>query len=433
MDIALVAPICLGGFLLLMLLGVPVIYSLGFSSLAVAFIAYGGPSLEKAGWTTFSTLYNFNWTPLPLFVILACIIAETKIGEELFDTARSWLSRVPGGLIVASIFGEAALSAAVGTSGACIVAIGKVAEPELKKYGYDKAFAFGGICCGGVLGPLIPPSVGFIVYGVLAEVSIGHLLIAGVIPGIICAFMLSAPAIFMCARNPRLGPAIGGVKWSKRFSSLKKTWSIILVMVSMLGAMYLGIATPTEAAGVGVVATLIIAVIFYRLRLKGLYRALRETAILNGMVLFVMVGAWLFSYVIGSSGLAKNIVGYVASSGLSPWSVVIAINVLLLILGCFIDPITIMLLTIPLFAPVISHLGFDLVWFGVLYVVNMQIGLITPPMGLDLFFVRSAFNIPMGDLLRGVLPFLAMLIVFLVVLIAFPQLSLWLPGMMMGK
>jgi tripartite ATP-independent transporter DctM subunit len=245
--------------------------------------------------------------------------------------------------------------------------------------------------------------------------------------------MLSAPAIFMCARNPRLGPAIGGVKWSKRFSSLKKTWSIILVMVSMLGAMYLGIATPTEAAGVGVVATLIIAVIFYRLRLKGLYRALRETAILNGMVLFVMVGAWLFSYVIGSSGLAKNIVGYVASSGLSPWSVVIAINVLLLILGCFIDPITIMLLTIPLFAPVISHLGFDLVWFGVLYVVNMQIGLITPPMGLDLFFVRSAFNIPMGDLLRGVLPFLAMLIVFLVVLIAFPQLSLWLPGMMMGK
>jgi C4-dicarboxylate transporter DctM subunit len=430
MDFTTAALVCVLGMLFLMLMGMPVIYALGFTAIAVSLFAFGVPHLEKVGWTTFSTLYNINWTPLPLFVLIACLIAETKIGEDIYYAARSWLSRVPGGLIVTSIWGEAAMAAAVGTSTAAILAVGKVAEPEFKRYGYDKGLAMGGLCCGGVLGPLIPPSAGMIIYGVLSETSIGHLFIAGMIPGLLLAFMLAAVAVIICWRNPSLGPPVGGVSWGQRFSSLKKVWPIVVVMLSILGTIYMGIASPTEAAGVGCVVVLIIAVAVFGLRWEGLKRALIETAILNGMILFMMVGAWLFSYVIGSSGVAKTITSFVTSAGFSPWLVIISINILLLILGCFIDAITIMLLTVPLFVPVIVALGFNPIWFGVLYVVNMQIGLITPPMGLELFLMRTAFDIPVDRLLRGVLPFLVVLFIFLAILIAFPEISLWLPGMM---
>jgi C4-dicarboxylate transporter DctM subunit len=432
MDFTTAALVVVAGMLFLMLMGMPVIYALGFMAITVAFFAFGAPSLEKVGWTTFSTLYNINWTPLPLFVLIACLIAETKIGEDIYAAARSWLSRVPGGLIVTSIWGEAAMAAAIGTSTATILAVGKVAEPEFKRYGYDKGLAMGGLCCGGVLGPLIPPSAGMIIYGVLSETSIGHLFIAGMIPGILLACMLAAVAIIICWRKPELGPAMGPVSWRVRFSSLKRVWPIVVVMASILGTIYFGIASPTEAAGVGCVVVLIIAVTVFGLRWQGLKRALTETAIINGMILFMMVGAWLFSYVIGSSGVAKTITSFVTSADFSPWLVIISINVLLLILGCFIDAITIMLLTVPLFVPVITALGFDPIWFGVLYVVNMQIGLITPPMGLELFLMRTAFDIPVDKLLKGVLPFLVALFIFLAVLIAFPEISLWLPGMMRG-
>ena len=433
MDFTTAALVCVLGMLFLMLMGMHVIYALGFTAIAVAYFTYGASSLDKIGWTTFSTLYNINWTPLPLFVLIACLIAETKIGEDIYYAARSWLSRIPGGLIVTSIWGEAAMAAAIGTSTACILAVGKVAEPEFKRYGYDKGLAMGGLCCGGVLGPLIPPSAGMIIYGVLSETSIGHLFMAGMVPGVLLALMLAAVAIIICWRNPSLGPPIGSVSWKNRFSSLKRVWPIVVVMLSILGSIYMGIASPTEAAGVGCVVVLIIGFAVFKLRWAGLKQALIETAIINGMILFMMVGAWLFSYVIGTSGVAKTIASVVTSSGFSPWLVIIAINILLLILGCFIDAITIMLLTVPLFVPVILVLGFDPIWFGVLYVVNMQIGLITPPMGLELFLMRTAFDIPVDKLLRGVMPFLVALFIFLAILIAFPQISLWLPGMMRGS
>jgi C4-dicarboxylate transporter DctM subunit len=430
MDPTIAALVLVVGMLFLMLMGMPVIYALGFTALVVAYFTYGGFSLDKIGWTTFLTLYNINWVPLPLFVLIACLIAETKIGEDIYEAARNWLSRIPGGLIVTSIWGEAAMAAAIGTSTATILAVGKVAEPEFKRYGYDKGLAMGGLCCGGVLGPLIPPSAGMIIYGVLSETSIGHLFMAGMVPGVLLALMLGAVAVIICWRNPKLGPPVGGISWKKRFSSLKRVWPIVVVMLSILGTIYFGIASPTEAAGVGCVVVLLIGLTVFRLRWSGLKRALLETATINGMILFMMIGAWLFSYVVGSSGVVRTITSFVTTSDLSPWLVIIAINVLLLILGCFIDAITIMLLTVPIFVPVITALGFNPIWFGVLYVVNMQIGLITPPMGLELFMMRTAFDIPVDRLLRGVAPFLVALFIFLAVLIAFPQISLWLPSMM---
>ena len=433
MDFTLAALVCMFTMLALMIIGVPIAYALGFSSVVFGFLAFGGVCLDKAGWATFHLLYNLSWTPLPLFVLMACIIAETRVGEDLYKAASKWLSRVPGGLIAASVMGEAAMAATVGASGPCILAVGKVAVPEFERYGYNRALGLGALVSGGVLGPLIPPSATMIIYAVLSETSLAHLFMAGMIPGILLAFMLAAVPIMLCTRNPSLGPPAGKFSWAERFSALKRMWPVALVMFFILGSIYFGIATPTEAGGVGCTAVIIIAVVSFGLRLKGLYRAMTEAVLINAMMLIIIVGATFFSYVVGSSGLARNLVTLVTAASISPISVIVCIMIMLLILGCFIEGITIMLLTIPIFVPVILGLGFDPIWFGVLFVTNMEIALITPPMGINLFLVRNTFNIKTGELIRGVIPYLIVLFVFLFILVAFPKLSLWLPGMMKGR
>jgi C4-dicarboxylate transporter DctM subunit len=433
MDATAAAIICVSIMLIMLLIGIPIPFALGFSSILIGTIAYGATILEKVGSTTFYLVYNFVWTPLPLFTLMACIMAETRIGEDLYRAARNWLSRLPGGLISASILGEAGMAAALGASAPTIIAVGKVAAPEFERYGYNKGFSIGALTCGGVLGPLIPPSATMIIYSVLTNVSLGRLFIAGIIPGIILALMLGALPVIMCTRNPKLGPAAASVSWLERFGSLKKIWAVALIFVFILGSIYLGIATPTEAGGIGAFIVLVIAVLFYHLRWKNLYRAMIEAALINAMLMFIFVGAQFFSYVIGTSSLAENITDFVVGANLPPYLVIAVIMILLLVLGCFIEGITIMMLTIPIFLPLVSALGFDPLWFGILYVTNMEMGLITPPMGINLFLARNTFNVPTGELLKGIVPFFVMLLLFLAIIAAFPQLSLWLPSFMVNR
>lgn len=430
MDFGLAAFLCIVCMVFFLILGVPIAFALGFSSVVFGTLAFGPMALYKMGLVTFSLFYNYSWTPLPLFVLMACVITETAIGEDLYRVARNWVSGLPGALVSASIMGEALLASSVGVSGAAIVAVGKVAEPELKRYGYDRNLALGGLMCGGVLGPLIPPSTPLIIYGVIANVSIGHLLIAGILPGAVLAIMLATVPLIICWRNPKLGPAAGSVSWTARFSSLRKIWPIVVVLVSIIGSIFFGIATPTEAAGIGCVAVIIIAITFFHLRLKSLYRAMVEAAVINSMMLVIIVAASFFSYMLASAGVGDFLGDLVTSLNVPPIVIVIAIMVLFLILGSLFDAITITMLTIPIFAPLLTKLGFSLVWFGILYVVNTEIGLITPPMGVNLFFVRNVFNIKTGDLLKGAVPFLITLVIFLFIVLFFPDLSLWLPGMM---
>lgn len=364
---------------------------------------------------------------------MACVIAETRIGEDLFRAARNWLSRIPGGLISASIWGEAGMAAALGASAPTIVAVGKVAVPEFERYGYDRALGLGALVCGGVLGLLIPPSATMIIFAILSNVPLGRLFIAGIIPGIILAGMLSIVPVILCMRNPSLGSAVGAIGWKERFLSLRRVWPVVIVMVSVLGAIYMGIATPTEAGGVGAFVVIVIAVAFYRLRIKGLYRAMIETALINAMILIILVGAQFFAYVIGSSAVAEDLAILVTRLNLPPILIIVCIMVILLILGCFIEGITIMMLTIPIFVPMILALGYDPLWVGILYVTNMEIALITPPMGINLFMVRNTFDIKTNELLKGILPFLVVLVLFLALMVAFPELSLWLPGMMIKR
>ena len=430
MDPQLAAILCMVSMLVIFLTGVPVAFALGFSTLVFGVLAFGPMALQKMAMSTFSYFYSYNWTPLPLFVMMACIISETPMGEQVYKVAKNWVGGVPGALVSASILGEAALAGTVGVSGAAIVAVGKVAEPELIRYGYNRNLALGGLTVGGVLGPLIPPSTPMVIYGVMASVSVGHLFIAGLLPGILLAVMLAAVPIVLCWHNPKLGPAAESVSWRERILSLRYVWHVALVMVSIIGSIFFGIATPTEAAGVGTVVILIIAVAVFRLSWRSFYRAIVEAAVINTMMLLIIVGAAFFSYLLASAGVGDFLGDLVTSLNLTPLVVLIAIIVLYLVLGCFLDSISITVLTIPIFAPLLESLGVDLVWFGVLYVVTLEIGLLTPPMGVNLFFMRNTFNIKMTDLLKGAAPFLVVAVVFLIVILLVPQISLWLPHLM---
>lgn len=430
MDILTITLICVAGSLVLMLIGVPIPYALGFCAVIGVLWALGGPALTKLGLTPFTVFYSLNWTPLPLFILMAYIIGETEIGADIFNSANNWLSRVPGGLLVASIWAEAGMAATMGASGTTILTVGRVALPEMERLGYNKRLSMGALLSGGVLGPLIPPSIPFIVYALMAQESISELFIAGVIPGIILASMLSAYSIIACLRRPEFAPRPAAVSWKDRLFSLRKVWPVVVLMIGILGGIYMGVITATEAGGIGVLIVLLIAVVFYRFRLSNLVRAMSEAATLTGMVGLMIIAATIFSYLVGSSRLAQTLVDFISSSGLSPWMVIIIMNLILLVLGFIMDGLAIMLVTVPLFIPLIEALGFNPVWFGVLMAVNIEIALITPPVALNLFLMSGTFRVPVVEVIRGVAPYLAVLVLFLGILIAFPELSLWLPGMM---
>lgn len=418
------------GMLVLIMMAVPLPWALGFMSVVGITFGMGWHSLMKVGWTPFPILHNMLWTPLPLFVLMGCIITETGIGSDVFKAASNWLSRVPGGLVVGTIWAEAVMAAAIGTSTATIIAVGNAAMPQMVKLGYDRGFSAAALVCGGVLGPLIPPSAMMIVYSIFSEQSLGKLLIAGIIPGILLAVMLSAYTIIACIRNPNLTPGSIEVKWRERLSSTKKVWPVVLVMLSILGGIYMGVVTPTEAAGLAVVVIMLIGFFFFHLRGTPLKRAVTETALVNAMMMLVMIVATIFSYVVGSGGLGKQLVSLVTSSSMSRWEVMILINLLLLFLGSIMDGITITVLTLPLLIPLLSGLGFNLIWFGVVFLVNMETGLITPPFAMNLFMAKTTYNIPTAELMHHVTPFIIVLVIFLAIIIAFPQISLWLPSHM---
>lgn len=430
MEYGVAALWCFVSMLFLICIGVPIVYSLGFSALVFGYVAFGGAALSKIGWITFQSLYGFSWVSLPLFVLMATIIAETNLGEDIYGLASKWLSGLRGSLVSSSILGEAALGAIMGVSGAAILTVGKVADPQFQKYGYDRAFAMGGVICGGVLAPLIPPSVPFIIYGIVSSTSVGHLFIAGIIPGIILACILAIVPILIAVRIPQSAPSIGAVSWTERFKAIKGVWPIALVFFAMIGTIYLGIATPSEAAGVGCVVVILLAFLLYRLPIKRFKRAVVEAAEINGMMLAIVVMATFFTYVVGSSNFAKDLGVFISSLGISPTAVIVLIIVIVFILGLFLDALTITFLTVPVFVPLITQLGFDPIWFGVLFVVMTEVGLITPPMGVNLFYVRTVFDIDTSELLRGVLPYFVGIMLFLCILVAFPQIALWLPNTM---
>lgn len=421
-------------FLLLFIgLGTPIAFCLGFLSV-VGILTFLEPSvLSQIVDIALQSGTNLFLITLPLFIFMAEVISSSGVGSNVYAATNKWLSWLPGGLAVSSIATCSGFAAISGSSPATAATIGLISIPEMLKHGYNRRLAVGSIVAGGTLGILIPPSITFIIYGMMTEESIGKLFIAGIVPGIILSIMLSSAIVLAIKFKPHLAPGIGRpVSWSERFYSLKDVWPFVALSLLILGTIYTGIATPTESAAIGTVAAIIIALIYRNLNLTKINQALMRTVTITAMIMFMVIGGNSLAFFIASLGIPQYLSGYVASSGMSPWTVMIMINILLLILGCLFDPISIMVITLPIFFPIVAKLGFDPIWFGVILTINIEIGMITPPFGLNLFVIKGIMpELKMRDIVLGSLPFVLVLMLGIVIIMIFPSLATWLPMKML--
>jgi len=383
--------------------------------------------------TPFVFAANWDLSAIPMFLLMGAIASNAGIASGLFRAAYLWLGSLPGGLAVATNWACAGFGAASGSSIAAAAAMARIAVPEMLKKNYDKGLATGVCASGGTLDALIPPSIAFVIYGIFAEVSIAHLLLAGVLPGLLTAVVYMAMIIIRCTLNPTLAPRLDfedrDQLWRDRWRSLWEIWPIVVLIVGVIGGLYTGIVTPTEAGGAGALLAVAIGVFQRKLTWQGFVDSLKDAISTTSQLLFVGVGAVVYAKFLalaGTSGLLTNLVG---SWAVDPLLLVIAVSIIYVILGTFMDPLGMILITIPVFVPMFNALQLDLVWFGVIVVKYIGISLLTPPVGFNIYVVASAVgdSIPLRTIFRGCYWFLACEVFIMTLLIAYPQISLWLP------
>ena len=419
--------------LVLIMIGIPVAFSLGILSLALVLIFLGPNQLIVFSTTAFGQIDNFALVAIPLFIFMAEVILHSGVSTDAFDMLAKWTSRLPGGLAVAAQLTCTLFASVCGASTATAAAVGSIAVPEMMNRGYDKRLTCGSIAAGGALGALIPPSIYMIIYGTLVEESIGQLFMGGVIPGLMLSGMFIAFIIVRCALRPGLAPLAQDVTWADRWRSLYKVWAILFLAAAMLAAIYFGIATPSEIAGVGCFLALAIGFAYRRLTWAALKGAFLSTCRITCFIGWILVAATVFGYILSFLQLPQQLSEWLVAQSASPHLVILGINILLIFLGCIMDPAGILLVTIPILVPVIKALGFDPVWFGVMFVVNMELAQITPPLGLNLFIIKSIAppEVTLKDILIGAWPFMVLDLVGLALVIIFPQIILWLPSTML--
>jgi len=378
----------------------------------------------------YSSVASYPLTALPLFIFMGVVLSNTGVGGDLYDTANKWIGQLRGGLAMATVAACAGFSAISGSSTATAATMGKVALPEMKKYKYDDRLATGCAASGGTMGILIPPSLGFILYGILTEVSIGKLFMAGIIPGILQAAFYIVTIYIMCRANIRLGPAAQKKSTTERLISLKNTWPIIVLFIMVIGGIYGGIFTPTEAAAIGAFGAIIITLLYGRLKGNNFLISMFETGKITAMIMLLIIGAFVFSHFMAISRLSFMLGDFVKSFDISKYYILVCIIFLYLILGMFLDIMSSIILTIPIFFPLILSSGFDPIWYGVIMVRVMEVGMITPPVGMNVFVLAGVTDIPLSTIFRGVIPFIVADFFHIVLLIAVPSLSLLLPNMM---
>jgi C4-dicarboxylate transporter, DctM subunit len=425
--------------LIVLFAGIPVAFSLGLVAFAglIAVLGLNG-TLGAVGVVIFGSLKEFSFVALPLFILMAQVLAVTGIGAELFDTIGKWFNRVPGALAVSAVVASMGFGAVCGSGAGTLATIGSVSLPEMKKRNYHTSLLLGPVTASGALGQIIPPSLPLVLYGVLAEESIGRLFIAGILPGIILGVIFMIYIVFVCIRNPKLAPALPGVTWKERILSLGKTWSIIVLIIVVLGSIYAGVCTATESAGIGAVFCFIIAAIYKKLNWKVLRQIMEGTVRLSSFIFMLIIAALTLSYLVSNLGVDRVINEFMSGVG-SQWIAMAIIIVIFLILGCFIDMASITLLTLPVLLPTINTMGWDLAWFGMIMLICLCIGTITPPFGTHLFITKALTDIhpeiyskfSVGNVMRATAPYLWLTFVGLILVVVFPQISLWLPSTMM--
>jgi len=419
-------------FLFLALLGVP----LGFAFAAVGvggiiWLKGLGAGLIILGQSPYEWTASYILTTIPLFVLMGQFAYQSGISTDLYRTAYKWMGRLPGGLAIASMFACTGFAACTGSSLASAATMGTVAFPEMKRYDYSDRLSTGSIAAGGTLGILIPPSTMFIIYGIVTETSIGDLFIAGIIPGLMLATLFIIPIYLMCRISPRLGPpATETFSWKERFVSLSGVWGMLGLFVLVIGGLYFGVFAPSEAGAIGAFGALLISLIRRRLTWSNLFAALKDTAKTTSFILFVFIGAMIFNTFISISALPRLLTQLITSIPASPTVILIIIIAFYIPLGMVIEGMAMILLTMPFVFPVITILNFDPVWFGVLMVVLVELSFISPPIGINLFVVQGVTKVPLHDVVIGIIPFVIAFVISLIILIAFPQVSLFLPNLM---
>jgi len=425
----------LGCVLMLLLLfgSMPVAFAMGLIGVCGYAVAVSGrAAMSVLTADLFGTFSSYSLTVIPLFVFMGQVAFHAGISGRLFAAANSWLSSLRGGLAMATIGACAAFGAICGSGPATAATMAAVALPEMKKYKYDDALASGTVAAGGGLGMLIPPSVVFIVYGVLTEQSIGKLFIAGILPGILVAVAFCLVIAVQCAFKPELAPKAISVPLKEKFKALLGVIETVVLFVFVMGGIFAGWFTPTEGAAVGAAGSVIIAVFGGNCSWKMLYQAAQETIRTSCMVLVIVAGATMFGHFLAITNIPTNFALWLAALPVAPWIIVIMIMLFYLLAGCFVDALALILLTIPIFYPVVTdQLGYDPIWFGVIIVVVTQMGVITPPVGVNAYVVSGIDrSISLQTVFRGCVPFLFALIGVSALLMIFPEIAIWLPRMM---
>ncbi len=415
--------------LAVMLLGMPIAVVMAMAGVIGGLMAYGWPLVDSMGPVIWSVLNENILTAIPLFILLGELLLRSGMADRLYAALSLWLGRLPGGLLHSNIGCSALFAATSGSSVATAATIGTVAMPALNERGYDKARALGSIAAGGTLGILIPPSVNLLIYGSLSETSIGQLFIAGIVPGVLLSMLFMA-YIALSSRGGRQERET--VPLRERLRALRALIPPFLIFLIVMGSIYLGIATPTESAALGVVTALIMIIASGRLTADLLTRCFIQTARTTGIVLLIVVSAFLLNVTLSLTGVAQSMTAWITSLGLSTTGLLLALVVFYLALGMFMDVLSMMVLTIPIAVPVVTAVGVDPVWFGIFIVLMCELGLITPPVGMNLYVVQGVRPDagPFTDVVKGALPYALLMLLFTLLLIVWPDLVLWLPRSM---
>jgi C4-dicarboxylate transporter, DctM subunit len=416
----------------LMLLRVPVGMAMGLVGVTgFGYLVGGGPALKMVGQTSMRTVTDYNFAVVPMFLLMGSFASTSGMSRELFRGANAFMGHLRGGLGIATIAACGGFAAICGSSVATAATFSRVAYPEMRRFGYPQSFSTGVIAAGGTLGIMIPPSTVFAVYGLITEQDVGKLFIAGVLPGALAVSMYMITISIIGAVRPGFLPAGKRASWPERLAALKEIWATMLLFIFVIGGIYGGLFTATEAAGMGAAGAFLIGIARRRLSGPDIRRSLLEATRTTAAVFTVLIGALLFGYFLTVTQTPQKVTTFLTGLGLGRYGVLALIMLLYLVLGCLMDALAMIILTVPIIFPVIITLGFDPIWFGVLIVMTVELGLIHPPVGMNIFVIKSVVeDVRISTIFYGVLPFIVTDILRLIILIAFPVIALYLPSQM---
>ncbi len=432
MDPTFLAILIFGLLFVLLAAGMPIGFAMGLSAfLGTLLLIDARAALALLGQTAYETGLTYNLSVVPMFVLMGYIAGGAGLSELLYRSCNAWLGHFRGGLALATIGGCGAFAAICGSSLATAATMSQIALPEMRRYGYADSLATGSVAAGGTIGILIPPSVLMVIYGLLTQTSISHLFLAGILPGILTVAVFMITISIVTRIDPKLGPPAPRSSARQRLAALRDVWGTAALFLLVIGGIYAGIFSPTEAASIGAVGALVLAIFNRRFSRALVMGSLLDTVKTTAMIFTILIGAILFNNFLILAGVPSLISSWISGLPLGKTAILVVILLMYFVLGCVLDSLAMVLLTIPIVFPIVNALGYDPVWFGIIIVMVVELGLITPPIGMNVFVIKGiARDVPLETIFRGTLPFVVAQVFLIAILVMFPQIALWLPSTM---